>query len=86
GRVVAKADAGLSEQRQHLAKKYGFDAYAVSADNPDPVANAIGSLLDHVHVLENKVSELCHSVNELGGNVCEQVPSVNINETDFREA
>lgn len=86
GRVVAKADAGVSEQRQNLAKKFGFDAYAVSADNPDPVANAIGSLLDHIHLLDNKVSELCHSVNSLGGNVCEQVPTVNIDEVDFREA
>lgn len=86
GRVVAKADADVSEQRQHLAKKFGFDAYAVSAENPDPVANAIGSLLDHIHLLDNKVSELCHSVNSLGGNVCEEVPTVNIAEVDFREA
>lgn len=86
GRVVAKADADVSEQRQNLAKKYGFDAYAVSADNPDPVANAIGSLLDHIHLLDNKVSELCHSVNSLGGDICEEVPTVQIDEADFREA
>ncbi|MCB5227022.1 serine O-acetyltransferase [Alishewanella sp. 16-MA] len=86
GRVVSKPDADVSKQRQHLAKKYGFDAYAVAADNPDPVANAIGSLLDHIQVLDNKVAELCHSVNALGGNVCEEVPTVNIEESDFREA
>lgn len=86
GRVVAKVDASVSEQRQQLAKKFGFDAYAVAADNPDPVANAIGSLLDHLHMLDGKVSELCHSVNELGGNVCEELPAVNITEQEFREA
>ncbi|WP_333606425.1 serine O-acetyltransferase [Arsukibacterium sp.] len=86
GRVVAKADAAVSAQRQQLAKKFGFDAYAVAADNPDPVANAIGSLLDHLHMLDGKVAELCHSVNELGGNVCEELPAVNIAEQEFREA
>lgn len=86
GRVVAKSDAGVSAQREHLAKKFGFDAYAVSADNPDPVANAIGSLLDHIHFLDNKVSELCQSVNALGGDVCAEVPAVKIDELEFNLA
>ncbi len=86
GRIVAKADAEVSAERQQLAQKFGFDAYAVSADNPDPVANAIGRMLDHIQLLDTKVGELCHSVNQLGGNVCEEVPAVDIEEEDFRLA
>ena len=86
GRIVAKADVEVSDGRKQLAKKFGFDAYAVAADNPDPVANAIGRMLDHIQFLDNKVGELCHSVNQLGGNVCEQVPAVDIEEEDFKLA
>ncbi|MDP2714667.1 serine O-acetyltransferase [Rheinheimera sp.] len=86
GRIVAKADVEVSAQRKQLAQKFGFDAYAVAADNPDPVANAIGRMLDHIQLLDNKVGELCHSVNQLGGNVCEEVPTVNIDEEDFKLA
>ncbi|WP_019675685.1 serine O-acetyltransferase [Arsukibacterium perlucidum] len=86
GRIVAKVAAEVSEQRQHLAKKFGFDAYAVSAENPDPVASAIGTLLDHIHLLDNKVAELCSSVNNLGGNVCAEMPELDLPEEDFKRA
>jgi serine O-acetyltransferase len=86
GRIVAKQDAAVTEQRQQMAKKFGFDAYAVSSDNPDPVANAIGRMLDHMHCMDQKVAELCQSVNRLGGNVCSQVPDLNIDDEAFREA
>ena len=86
GRIVAKADAPVSPERKQLAQKFGFDAYAVAADNPDPVANAIGSLLDHIHFLDNKVTELCQSVNQLGGNVCSELPQVKIDEAEFKLA
>ena len=86
GRIVAKQGVEVTEQRQQLAKKFGFDAYAVASDNPDPVANAIGRMLDHIHCLDTKVAELCQSVNQLGGNVCTEVPSMDIQDEAFREA
>ncbi|MBU1438743.1 MAG: serine O-acetyltransferase [Gammaproteobacteria bacterium] len=86
GRIVAKQDSEVSEQRQNLAKKFGFDAYAVASDNPDPVANAIGRMLDHMQCLDTKVAELCQSVNQLGGNVCDAVPTMNIADEAFLAA
>jgi serine O-acetyltransferase len=86
GRIVAKQDMALTEQRQQMAKKFGFDAYAVSSDNPDPVANAMGRMLDHMHFLDSKVTELCQSVNKLGGNVCEIVPEIAIEDEAFIQA
>ncbi|NMP30964.1 serine O-acetyltransferase [Thalassotalea sp. M1531] len=68
-------------KRDAVAKKYGFDAYAVSEDNPDPVAKAIGRLLDHIHLMDNKVTDLCKEVNHLGGNVCDaELPELSVGE------
>jgi len=68
-------------KRDAAAKKFGFDAYAVSADNPDPVAKAIGRLLDHMHLMDNKVSDLCKEVNQLGGEVCQEaLPELSVGE------
>ena len=72
--------------RDAQAKKFGFDAYAVSSDNPDPVANAMGRMLDHMHFLDNKVTELCQSVNKLGGNVCGIMPEIAIEDEAFIQA
>ncbi|KFZ30881.1 serine acetyltransferase [Pseudidiomarina salinarum] len=79
-------DKEAVKRREEMAKAYGFDAYAISADNPDPVATAMGRMLDHVHVLDQKVSDLCKAVNELGGDVCEKLPEVELDDVDFINA
>ena len=69
------------ESRDKAAKKFGFDAYAVSADSPDPVAKAIGRLLDHMHLMDNRVSKVCKEVNQLGGNICpNDLPELRVGE------
>ena len=69
------------ESRAKAAEKFGFDAYAVSADSPDPVAKAIGRLLDHMHLMDDKVSTLCKEVNQLGGDVCDKnLPELKVGE------
>ena len=69
------------ESRDEAAKKFGFDAYAVSADSPDPVAKAIGRLLDHMHLMDDKVANLCTEVNNLGGDVCSKdLPELRVGE------
>lgn len=86
-RSAATAETSeVTKRRQEIAKQYGFDAYAISADNPDPVATAIGRMLDHVHLLDQKVSDLCCAVNQLGGNVCEEIPDVDLDDMDFLKA
>ena len=73
-------DAG-KESRDKAAKKFGFDAYAVSTDNPDPVAKAIGRLLDHMHLMDDRVSTLCKEVNSLGGDICpKDLPELRVGE------
>ncbi|MBU2926399.1 serine O-acetyltransferase [Colwellia sp. 4_MG-2023] len=69
------------ESRDKAAKKFGFDAYAVSADSPDPVAKAIGRLLDHMHLMDDRVSKVCKEVNQLGGNICpNDLPELRVGE------
>ena len=82
GKIVnTNGQSQANGQREEAAKKYGFDAYAVSADNPDPVAKAIGRLLDHVHLMDGKVADICKEVNHLGGNVCQEaLPELKVGE------
>jgi serine O-acetyltransferase len=80
-RIVNEKSKSEKEQRDQAAKKFGFDAYAISADNPDPVAKAIGRVLDHMHLMDNKVADLCKEVNHLGGEVCQEaLPELHVGE------
>lgn len=72
GRIVSRETTKSHHERDMIAKKYGFDAYAVSPDNPDPVANAIGQVLEHLHLVDSKVEDMCKEINKMGGNVCDQ--------------
>ena len=67
GRVVKATKATTSEEQQRVAtaKKLGFDAYGATSDAPDPVANAINSLLDHVHKMDSKMESMCESIKRL---------------------
>ena len=77
--VTTKISAEVSEHRSNLAEKYGFDAYAVSPDNPDPVANAIGQMLDHMHLMDEKVDTMCAAMKQLGADVCdEKLPELDV--------
>ncbi len=82
GRVVmaqAKPTAPSNGEREKIAKKYGFDAYAVATDNPDPVAQAIGVMVDHVHLIDTKVEEMCRAINDMGGAVCgKSLPTLDV--------
>lgn len=82
GKIVNPNGKGKATgTRDEVAKKYGFDAYGVSEDNPDPVAKAIGRLLDHIHLMDGKVSDLCKEINTLGGNVCDkELPELKVGE------
>ncbi|NEM13206.1 MAG: serine O-acetyltransferase, partial [Xanthomonas perforans] len=58
-KIIVKGDDGLEAQRQAMADKLGFDAYGVSQDMPDPVARAIGQLLDHLHAVDSRLEGIC---------------------------
>jgi serine O-acetyltransferase len=47
-----------TSQRHAMAKKIGFDAYGTTRDMPDPIQNAVDTLLDHMHKLDQDIEDL----------------------------
>ena len=67
GRLVEqKPQKTDAEHREVMAKKMGFDAYGATSDAPDPVAHAINCMLDHMHVIDNKMKTMCERMQEMG--------------------
>jgi len=69
GRVIATQPAVPSEQNKNveaMAKKLGFDAYGMQKHMPDPVANAINAMLEHIHKVDKKMEEMCGAIKSLG--------------------
>ncbi len=67
-RPVAKTDARQpSEQTKAIARKLGFDAYGLTRGMPDPVAGAIGALLDHIHALDERIEQMGRIICEMNG-------------------
>jgi len=63
GRVVHKTRP--SERMVAIAKQMGFDAYGLTRDTPDPVANAIGTMLEHIQQLDERMLTLCRNLHQL---------------------
>ncbi len=57
GRVVQAVDEKF-RQRAETARKLGFDAYGQVPNMPDPVSQALDSLLDHARDVENEITQL----------------------------
>lgn len=64
-------------QRQAIADKIGFDAYGLTADISDPVANAIDHLLEHILKLKEQVEVLQKAIQDHGIAVVDPEPQQN---------
>ncbi len=76
GRIIPPRDHreetdGQAAKRKAMADKIGFDAYGVTEDMPDPVARAMGSILDHLHAVDNRIGVMCEGLKELGVKNCD---------------
>ncbi len=58
-----------NKQRDEMAEKIGFSAYAVSDNANDPMTKAIHALLDHVAAQDVKLQEVMAQLNKLGADV-----------------
>lgn len=85
GRIITRDADGGDEQcarRQAMAEKLGFDAYGVSPDMPDPVAKAIGQMLDHLHAVDARLEGMCKALSDLGSDYCaKELPA--LDDQDF---
>ncbi|MGI4837514.1 MAG: serine O-acetyltransferase [Janthinobacterium lividum] len=67
GRIITRTDAVQDANRKAMAEKIGFEAYGVSEDMPDPIAKAIGQLLDHLHAVDGRLEGMCDALGKLDG-------------------
>jgi serine O-acetyltransferase len=68
GRVIHHPDEA-EEKRHATAEKLGFDAYGATRDAPDPVATAINKMLDHIHVMDEKMETMCGALKQFGAEI-----------------
>ncbi len=80
GRIILRGgetDDAQEAKRKAMAEKIGFDAYGVSEDMPDPVARAIGQLLDHLQAGDGRLEGMCKALTALGSDYCaKDLPSL----------
>ena len=77
GRVVERKKDDKDTQRAAIARKMGFDAYGVAADAPDPVATAINCMLDHIHIVDEKMEKMCQALKAMDSELEDlQVPKL----------
>ena len=83
GRVVGGNLTEQQQRRDSIAKKMGFDAYGSTQDMPDPVANAINNMLDHIHIMDKRLEDMCRGLKGLGAEVADmQMPDLGPCELD----
>ena len=69
GRLVRQhkdEDDKDQKKRNAIAEKMGFDAYGATRQAPDPVATAINSMLDHIHLMDERMQTMCTALKQLG--------------------
>ena len=83
GRVVSGDKSEQQRRREAIARKMGFDAYGSTQDMPDPVANAINNMLDHIHLMDKRLEDMCRGLKSLGAEVADlQMPELGSCELD----
>ncbi|ANJ67581.1 serine O-acetyltransferase [Halothiobacillus diazotrophicus] len=55
----------ISAQQARIAERLGFDAYGMAQDMPDPVAEVVDRLLDHVQAADERLMALTQRVRAL---------------------
>ena len=79
GRIMGSKKADTKhQQREAMARKIGFDAYGQSPDMPDPVAHAIDLLLDHMHLIDNKMKIISNALEKTGVKVNLDMPEIDV--------
>ncbi len=73
-RVVQRVAAPPDAERQAIARQMGFDAYGLTQEMPDPVAQAINGILDHVHLMDQRLQAQAALLRELAPEAAAAVP------------
>ncbi len=79
-----KSDA-KSRQREAIARKMGFDAYGQTRQMSDPVAHAIDCMLDHMHLIDQKMKILSSALEQAGIKVNLELPELDVTTLEAQE-
>lgn len=83
GHVLGSEIHQKAAARRDLEKKVGFDAYGMSSDMPDPVAMAFNGMLDHIHLMDQKMKEMSHVIREMGGDMEDiELPTLHLDDME----
>jgi serine O-acetyltransferase len=66
GRIIERPDDTQIQRRADTAKRIGFDAYGATRDAPDPVANAVNRMLDHIHIMDQRIEAMSAALERNG--------------------
>ena len=66
GRVIECERDEDRLRRAVTAARIGFDAYGATLDAPDPVANAINRMLDHIHHMDQRLETMSLALEAKG--------------------
>ena len=64
-RVVASETREPSPALSAAARKLGFDAYGLTRDMTDPVANAFAGLAEHIDRLDERLVQVCKVLHQM---------------------
>ena len=79
GRIICKdsdADCAKEQLRQAMASKMGFDAYGMTPDMPDPIARSIQNMLDHMHMVDEKINTMNKALQAMGSDCGSSLPKI----------
>jgi len=66
GRIIERERDADQRRRADTAARIGFDAYGATVDAPDPVANAINRMLDHIHHMDGRMEAMSRALEANG--------------------
>jgi serine O-acetyltransferase len=66
GRAIEREQDADRQRRADTAARIGFDAYGATSDAPDPVANAINRMLDHIHHMDQRLEAMSQALESHG--------------------
>jgi serine O-acetyltransferase len=66
GRAIERELDVDRQRRADTAARIGFDAYGATRDAPDPVADAINRMLDHIHHTDRRLEEMSRALESRG--------------------
>jgi len=66
GRAIERERDEAAKRRADTAARIGFDAYGATRDAPDPVANAINRMLDHIHHMDGRIEAMSRALESRG--------------------